>query len=157
MEKSIAISRNPFIDALKGILILLVLLGHTIQYASGKDYLSSGAFYDNWAFKLIYGFHMPAFMLISGYLFHHSVVTKSMKNIVFGKCRTTLVPVFTFAFIVSTRIIHFSIRFAIIFRTQDILCGSCGHCFTVPWVCCWSIISQEIMCLSVLLWFYCPI
>lgn len=105
MDKSIAVSRNLYIDVLKGVLILLVLLGHTIQYASGKDCLSSGSFYDNLAFKLIYGFHMPAFMLISGYLFHHSVVTKSMKDIILGKCRTILVPIFTFAFIVW--LLHF--------------------------------------------------
>ena len=105
MGKNIAVSRSSYIDALKGILIILVLIGHTIQYASGKECLPFGAFYDNWAFKLIYGFHMPPFMLISGYLFRHSVVTKSMKGIVFGRSRTTLVPIFTFAFIVW--LLHF--------------------------------------------------
>lgn len=100
MDKSIAVSRNPYIDVLKGVLILLVLLGHTIQYASGKDCLSSGSFYDNLAFKLIYGFHMPAFMIISGYLFHHSIATKSMKELFLGKCQSILVPVFSFSFVV---------------------------------------------------------
>ena len=45
-----------------------MLWGHCVQYCipTGHD------FYDNILFKAIYGFHMPFFMLISGYLFYFS-------------------------------------------------------------------------------------
>lgn len=92
--------RNVLFDLSKGILILLVLMGHAIQYASGEAYLSSGSFYGNWAFKLIYGFHMPCFMVMSGYLYCHGVASKTVKDIVVGKIRTLVVPIFSFAFIV---------------------------------------------------------
>lgn len=49
-------------DSLKGWLILLVILGHTIQSTFGADCDS------NHVWNLIYSFHMPAFMAISGWL-----------------------------------------------------------------------------------------
>ena len=92
--------RSGIIDLAKGVLILLVLLGHSIQYASGKECLSAGTFYGNWAFKLIYGFHMPCFMAISGYLFYFAVESKSVWEILVKKIRTLIVPIFSFALIV---------------------------------------------------------
>ena len=92
--------RNILPDISKGVLILLVLLGHSIQFASGSDYLTTGAFYGHWTFKLIYGFHMPCFMVISGYLFPHAIASRKVKEIIVGKIRTLLVPIFSFAFIV---------------------------------------------------------
>ena len=49
-------------DSLKGFLILLVILGHSIQYTLGN------ACYFNHLWNIIYSFHMPAFMAISGFL-----------------------------------------------------------------------------------------
>lgn len=92
--------RNILFDVSKGVLILLVLWGHSIQFASGGDYLSLGAYYGHWAYKLIYGFHMPCFMAISGYLFSHAIASRNSKEIIVGKIRTLIVPVFSFAFIV---------------------------------------------------------
>lgn len=100
------VSRNTFLDLTKGVLILLVLLGHTIQYASGKAYLSQMSYFDCWAFKLIYGFHMPLFMVISGYLFYYSIKSKKALEIVWGRLRTLVVPIFSFAFIVW--LLHFN-------------------------------------------------
>lgn len=48
-------------DNIKAFLILLVVIGHTIQY-SVINYTSSHVF------NYIYSFHMPLFMLISGFL-----------------------------------------------------------------------------------------
>ena len=53
--------RDIVIDALRGIAVLAVLLGHAIQRGLVVDY------YDNMAFKVIYSFHMPLFMLLLGY------------------------------------------------------------------------------------------
>lgn len=49
-------------DSLKGVLIILVVLGHAIQ-----ETLKDGCF-DNHLWNCIYSFHMPAFMAVSGFL-----------------------------------------------------------------------------------------
>lgn len=57
MEKK----RLIWADFLKGWLILLVVLGHAIQNTLGIDCDN------NHLWNMIYSFHMPAFMAISGY------------------------------------------------------------------------------------------
>lgn len=57
-------TRLLHLDACKGILITLVLFGHSIQYFS---YASSGQFWSDPVFKFIYMFHMPLFAAYSGY------------------------------------------------------------------------------------------
>lgn len=56
--------RDGFIDFIKGISIILVLWGHCIQYFS----IGKFDFYEDYMFKTIYSFHMPLFMLLSGYV-----------------------------------------------------------------------------------------
>lgn len=53
--------RIYYLDNLKGILIILVILGHAIQFTIPE-------YRDEFAFRLIYSFHMPLFFFISGYL-----------------------------------------------------------------------------------------
>lgn len=53
--------RNITLDIARGIAIILVVLGHSIQYTS-KDFDA------NPIFKFIYAVHMPLFMFISGFL-----------------------------------------------------------------------------------------
>lgn len=52
-------SRNHFLDMAKGVAIILVVIGHTIQYRNPD--------FDNqlW-FRVIYSFHMPLFIFLSG-------------------------------------------------------------------------------------------
>ncbi len=54
--------RDYGIDWLKAFAIVLVLVGHAIQYSLGPDFDS------NIVFRGIYSFHMPLFIFISGYL-----------------------------------------------------------------------------------------
>lgn len=55
-------------DILRGFAIVLVVLGHCIQEGSGTDFkLNMMYFSDRW-YQFIYSFHMPLFMMISGYL-----------------------------------------------------------------------------------------
>lgn len=56
--------RNEFWDYLRGWLIILVVWGHAIQHLAYRNNL----FWADPVFKLIYSFHMPLFMAVSGYL-----------------------------------------------------------------------------------------
>lgn len=53
--------RDVLVDVLRGIAVLAVLLGHAIQRGMVVNYE------ENIIFKIIYSFHMPLFMLLSGY------------------------------------------------------------------------------------------
>ena len=89
-------NRISFIDQLKGITILLVVIGHLIEHNAGRD---------NFLWTFIYSFHMPLFMFISGYL---AYVTFRMERFNFfnvvlylgKKCRTLLLPFLTWGILI---------------------------------------------------------
>ncbi len=97
--------RNPYLDVVKGIAIISVILGHSIQYGNGLEYFDNGSFFDNIVFQFIYSFHMPLFMLISGYLFYYSIKRRACSEIIRAKCRSLLLPIFTFAIIAKCGVI----------------------------------------------------
>lgn len=77
-------SQDQFINYIKGFSILLVVLGHAIQTASSN-------FDSKPAFRLIYSFHMPLFIFISGAVASYSsrpIDVAYLKN----KFITLLVP-----------------------------------------------------------------
>ena len=53
--------RIAYIDRLKGFAILLVVIGHVIQFLYCPD-----KFDDNAVFRFVYSFHMPLFFVLSG-------------------------------------------------------------------------------------------
>lgn len=66
MNKSVIVdipvkARLVEVDFLKGIAIVLVILGHVLQYSLSEPYI-------NPLFNFIYSFHMPLFVFISGLL-----------------------------------------------------------------------------------------
>lgn len=81
--------RLVYLDALKGILIVLVILGHVIQ-SSISDYQH------NVLFRLIYSFHMPLFFLISGYLTYKG---RYDENLVFKRFVQCIIPFISWAFL----------------------------------------------------------
>lgn len=78
--------RSNYINALKGLAIFLMLWGHCIQICIpyGCD------FFENTVFKFIYSFHMPLFMLISGYLFYFSSEKRNLKELLLRRCTPLL-------------------------------------------------------------------
>lgn len=88
MEKN----RIIWADSLKGLLIILVVLGHAIQIVFAKE-----CFNDH-MFNLIYSFHMPAFMAISGY-FAFRTKRVSLFTACKRRCLQLLVPYFLWSFI----------------------------------------------------------
>ena len=62
--------REQWIDSLKGITIFLVVFAHVIGGFGRSEIGSSSALkVGNWVYEIIYVFHMPLFMTISGYVF----------------------------------------------------------------------------------------
>lgn len=61
VDDALALGRNHHIDALKGVAILLVVLGHSVQVHDAN-------FDNNPLFRVIYSFHMPMFMFLSGFI-----------------------------------------------------------------------------------------
>ena len=86
MEKN----RNTFIDLITGIAIFLMLWGHCIQYCVAGSEID---FFENIVFKFIYSFHMPLFMLVSGYLFFFSFSKRSLKELLIHRVQSLLQPI----------------------------------------------------------------
>lgn len=81
-------------DSLKGILIIFVVLGHAIQ-----EVLKQGCF-DNHFFNLIYSFHMPAFMAISGWVCYRGRNGDSSRFEILGRrFRQLMIPFIIWALI----------------------------------------------------------
>lgn len=86
--------RNIKIDLFKGVAISLVLIGHSIQ---GACTIENSDCFENIFFKTIYSFHVPLFMLISGYLFYYShKKAKSTLPILKKRILSFLPPILTF-------------------------------------------------------------
>lgn len=64
-------NRSIEIDAMKGIAIISVMLGHFIASHYGME---------NFLFRLIYSFHMPLFFILSGYFFKVRSSREIIKN-----------------------------------------------------------------------------
>ncbi len=75
--------RISYIDVFRGLLMLLVVLGHAI--GSSDDYVN----------KIILSFHMPAFFFLSGICFHSrsNNVLETLKK----KSKSLVYPYFTFS------------------------------------------------------------
>ena len=98
--------RNESIDILKGLLIILVVIGHCIQYGLGIDYKQQSLFYENFLFKVIYSFHMPLFMIISGYLFYKSTKKHTSFSIIKGRFKRLIVPFLIWGIIYSMFVVN---------------------------------------------------
>lgn len=77
--------RDLSYDVLKGILILLVVLGHSIQDPFGN------VCWNNVLFNFIYTFHMPLFIMVSGY-FSHSMINRSFGTVLKSKWKRIGIP-----------------------------------------------------------------
>lgn len=76
-------NRDEFLDIAKGILILLVIIGHILP----------GTLQENPARYLIYSFHMPAFFFMNGYLLKvDSIKTSTLPEIAIKYVKRVAVP-----------------------------------------------------------------
>lgn len=80
--------KRRFINFLRGVAVFLMLWGHCIQYCCGGQI----DHFQNWGFQFIYSFHMPLFMLISGYLFFASSQKRAAVELIEYKAKSLLYP-----------------------------------------------------------------
>ena len=81
--------RIDYLDTCKGILIILVVIGHAIEIVDVEHYC--------YLIKLIYSFHMPAFFIISGFLFNSDKwKQKGFKEYLINRTNRNLIPYFFF-------------------------------------------------------------
>jgi len=89
--------RVRYIDQLKGVAILIVVIGHFIQYNTVEGNR-------NILFGIIYSFHMPLFMFISGYVAYKTIQPKILNQYFLflkKKISAILVPFFTWPLIIN--------------------------------------------------------
>lgn len=85
-----------FLDFSKGMLILLVVIGHAIQYVAYQD----KGFWQDPIFKAIYIFHMPLFMAIAGYLSYRGIAGSTNLSLhIKSRAISYLLPIFSWAII----------------------------------------------------------
>lgn len=80
--------RIKYLDVVKCIAIYLVVWGHVLYYFDHTHKLGATMV------GIIYSFHMPLFMLISGYFFSSSL-KKPFKDFILGKTMQLIVPAIT--------------------------------------------------------------
>lgn len=86
-------NRNQIIDILRGFAAICVVLGHAIQRGMITGYEN------NWLFMLIYTFHMPLFILLSGYTLYLSS-KKFDKKFLIEKTRYLLYPTIIWSYLI---------------------------------------------------------
>lgn len=134
---------------MKGKLIFLVVLGHSIQYSvySNQHVLFSDPF-----FIFIYSFHMPMFILISGYLYFFSQVEGVRK--LFRKIKTLCIPIFS---VISIYFLFRTLLFGINYSFYDYI-FTLTHSLWFLWVLMCILIARFFFSLtnSLLLRFFSP-
>ncbi|MDE7324647.1 MAG: acyltransferase [Lachnospiraceae bacterium] len=90
--------REVLPDILRGFAIILVVLGHCIQEGSGEIYRMELSYFSDRLYQFIYSFHMPLFMLISGYLGWYSIKRcvnrKGRLAVLRSRALSLLIPIF---------------------------------------------------------------
>ena len=81
--------RLMWADALRGLLILMVVLGHSLQHGDYENRVT---------WNIIYSFHMAAFFVISGYVGYKK---EYMILSLWGKVRQLLLPFVTWTIVES--------------------------------------------------------
>lgn len=96
--------RDPFFDILKGILILLVVIGHTFE-----KYIAEGMIPYS-IYGTLYTFHMPLFIFISGYF------TKNADKARANAVKSLLIPylIFNSLYYLTQNILQHRLLFTII-------------------------------------------
>ena len=94
-------ARSLTLDFARGMAVILVVLGHSIQYGAGSDYYTSLAFFANPLFEFIYSFHMPLFAVISGYCFWFTTKNRTFAQTLINRVQRIFVPMLAWQFVLN--------------------------------------------------------
>lgn len=100
-ERIVRQKREIWVDEVKLIACILVVIGHFYQSMIKADIVNENFFYD-WFIDTIYCFHVPLFFICSGYLFQKYSKVNSPRELFRNICNKALmlgVPYFVFTFI----------------------------------------------------------
>lgn len=101
--------RERLPDVLRGFAIILVVFGHCIQEGNGESFSSGALYFDDKLYQFIYSFHMPLFMMISGYLSGKSMqradTVQKRRVLLKRRMITLLSPIFLWTAIDYARIL----------------------------------------------------
>lgn len=86
-------TRDNSFDLLKGFLIILVVLGHAVHFANRSTGMNVWV---NPVFNIIYTFHMPLFIFVSGYFFPSSL-KRNFKEVTINKFCRLLLPAIVYS------------------------------------------------------------
>ena len=124
-----------YLDIVKGVAVFLMLWGHCIQCCSNKEF----DFYTNGLFKFIYSFHMPLFMLVSGYLFFYSCEKRTLSELLTRRTHSLLQP------IIMCSILNYFLTIVLSQRTlSSIVDGPWINTLSILWFL-WSTLSASIV------------
>ncbi|MCD7790127.1 MAG: acyltransferase family protein [Bacteroides thetaiotaomicron] len=90
--------REIWVDDVKVIACMLVLLGHLMQSMTASSIVQANSMYE-WFNKTIYYFHVPLFFICSGYLYQKLSTVSNLESLginALKKALTLGVPYFTF-------------------------------------------------------------
>ena len=80
-----AFGRNIQYDYIKGVAIFLVIYGHSISHID----IGQTSWWENPVYMIIYMFHMPLFIFVSGYFFSSN---RNPKNYIENKVKALIIP-----------------------------------------------------------------
>ena len=95
-------NRNKLLDYLKCFSIILMIFGHCITNGSGAEFRANSLAQGNPLYVYIYTFHMPIFMMVSGYLFGKGIHKKTVVDIVKSRIKTVLIPIIVWQILYTT-------------------------------------------------------
>lgn len=94
--------RNEKIDFIRGIAIILVVVGHCIQNGGNHFFITNNLFFENILFRIIYSFHLPLFALLSGYLLFSSLEKRNTFQSLKHTAKAYLIPLIFWTIILRT-------------------------------------------------------
>jgi fucose 4-O-acetylase-like acetyltransferase len=119
--------RNPNIDLLKGLLILLVIVGHIVL----------GGLNDSFLRYFIYSFHMPIFIGLAGFL----ITEEKLKRITLSKLIAKYWTRVILPWLIAVNIYFIINNFSSITNTQTILVEDYINAYLYPYYHLWFIIG----------------
>lgn len=101
--------REPLFDVLRGFAIILVVFAHCIQNGSGAAFREDALYFGDRLYQFIYSFHMPLFMMVSGYLCYESMQRAEGRNrrrsLLKARAEALLLPIFLWTALDYARIL----------------------------------------------------